>query len=58
MLSNTPIKFKEDFIKEYAKNSINVNGEFIIEVINRNETVNLNGKYFIEEVYITELDLI
>lgn len=52
MLSNTPITLKDDKDDDYRK------GEFIIECINSNETVNLNGKYFIEEVCITELELI
>lgn len=58
MLSNIPVRFKEDFIKEYAKNSINVNGEFIIEAINSNETVNLTGATLIDNICITELELI
>lgn len=50
MLSNIPVRFK----KEYAKN----NGEFIIEAINSNETVNLTGLTLIDNVCITELELI
>lgn len=52
MLSNTTVTFKDDEGEIYRK------GEFIIECINSNETVNLNGVIFIEEVCVTELNLI